>query len=149
MCKTRSHRIEALWTQLKISSPSPADDVHPQPADRSSSGHPGEGHLCPRLICDSGMSPVILKVTVECTTEASPKAITYWVFKVVFKICLPKKPTGCSGWYTYEQQRVCVPPAGCSLNTFEGCDDPPLTAPPHRLFIIVIILITIYIYIYI
>ena len=54
-------------------------------------GAPVDTQVCPRLICDSGMSPVILKVTVECTTEASPKAITYWVFKVGFKICLLKK----------------------------------------------------------
>ena len=30
------------------------------------------------------------QVTVECTTEASPKAITYWVFKVDCSLQTPK-----------------------------------------------------------
>ena len=36
---------------------------------------------CPALKC-----PALCQVTVECTTEASPKAITYWVFKEVIFI---------------------------------------------------------------
>ena len=59
-------------------------------------------------------SNTVHQVTVECTTEASPKAITYWVFKV-----------DCSLFRNNTKE--------CNhLLAVQGCDDPPVSAPPHR-----------------
>ena len=41
---------QSFENQLKASPRSSADDVHPQPADRSSSGHPGEEYLTPLML---------------------------------------------------------------------------------------------------
>ena len=63
---------------------------------------PSQGYLSPPSPYQRCLSPPTPcpQVTVECTTEASPKAITYWVFKVVIKKKSTNKKKGSNSYPT-------------------------------------------------